>query len=325
MTALTAGTSPEPSEIIEQLQSVLQRITNLNADTHTAVLRTEMEYEERVQAERQEVVIDGSLLNCETFTLPPAVDEEDGAQEEYRLPKEETEIGKVMRDLLRNMRQKRDRNNCVTLQEKRDSSYDEETCDGSCIRVTQEKDAEYLHELVSRNALDGRSTDTIIDRILWGLTNVATKEQIEIMLEQFTKQRYIARSKKMERKIKAALETGKHFRAHDRSHVNALFDCDVMGEDLSPNSKDLADLILSACATLGLSCDKPEAELVTKCLEHAYTMGHAGRSRRQESVDGQRRSRRNQDIEEDDSADNTGGCATAGKNNKYYICLVAVK
>jgi hypothetical protein len=287
----------------------MEALTNLNADAHTSVLKAQLEVEEQRMAVNTEQPATTGMLNCETYVLPDINDTTqasfgDWEQEEYRLPSAETEIGVVMRTLLRDMRIKRNPAHCVSLQEKRENNFPQ-GMDGSCVKVTQDKDAEYLHELIARKSMDGRSTDDIIDRIFWGLTNLVTKEQVAIMVSHFTKEKFNVRSKKIERQIKSVLDAGKYYKLHDRTHDNSLFDSDVVGEDTSLNQRTEEELFVEACTILKLRCGGDEPKFFTHYLKDGYHNGHAGRDNVSGDDDG------DGDPTVEDTV-NVGGMATAG-------------
>lgn len=126
--------------------------------------------------------------------------------------------------------------------------------------------------------MDGRSTDPIIDRIFWGLTNVCTREELDSMIAHFTNDKVNTRTKIIEKQIIAQLDAGKYYKAHNRSHDNALFPLHLMGDDLLLTKEEtkLEELIITACQIVALKCDAKEAEIVANKMRQSYSHGHAG-------------------------------------------------
>ena len=156
-----------------------------------------------------------------------------------------------------------------------------------------------------RRALDGRCTDQIIDRIFWGLTNVITKQQLEILMVHFTQQKA---NGKRDVEVIPQLETGKRYNNQNRKRTIALFNRSVIGGSIKLINSQLESLISSACKLLELSCDDTEAIAVANYITQCYHIGHAGGSGKR------RRTPRNQGTVEGASEDdiNAGGAVSAG-------------
>ena len=176
---------------------------------------------------------------------------------------------------------------------------------------------------------DGRdSTIDTIDGIVWTLTNVATKEQLDTLIQKCTNRAYARGSNNETRSIIPQLEAGYRFTSVV-SFSDPIFDVGLIGDSVKFVLKsELWDLVQAACKVLNLECSKKEARLVAREIENAYTTGYAamakkpsqGNSRKSRekktSKDKSKKSRRSSKTDDVDSDDNgVGGEANEGKQH----------
>ena len=172
-----------------------------------------------------------------------------------------------------------------------------------------------------RRAMNGRSTDEILDRIFWGLTNVATKEQINLLLKHFT----VTKRNGADRHVIPELETGSRYKPRRNVAQGTLFENEPLGDMTLRNlmAKPLAEIIIAACIGLGLKCSAEEAHDVENAINTAYARGHAGKqSSEEDHLTSRRRSTRN--VESEQTGDDdvyVGGTEQAGTliDVGYYI------
>ena len=130
------------------MRSILNDVTNLNADVNVALMKEELSHAESDDGAEDEII--RNVFNCTDFVLEEITNGiQSYERETYRLPDANTPIGEVMRNVLTRMRENRDPSNVVTMKEVRTQTMPNGR-DGSCIRVAHERDAEYLHELIAR-------------------------------------------------------------------------------------------------------------------------------------------------------------------------------
>ena len=96
--------------------------------------------------------------------------------------------------------------------------------DGSCVLICQENDADYLHEIVSLRAPDGRETMRYLHRVFGCLTNGISLSQYQTMVKSFIIKKQRAKRLEMEAEVRRELDSGVRYKHHNKQHDNALLD-----------------------------------------------------------------------------------------------------
>ena len=176
---------------------------------------------------------------------------------------------------------------------------------------------------------DGRdSTIDTIDGIVWTLTNVATKEQLNTLIQKCTNRAYARGSNNETRSIIPQLEAGNRFTSVV-TFSDPIFDVGLIGDSVKFVLKsELWELVQAVCKVLNLECSKKEARQVALEIENAYRTGYAampkkpsqGNSRKSRtkktSKGNSRKSRRSSNTDDVDPDDNgVGGEANEGKQH----------